>query len=146
MHGRCVYNDSDKTVQDVVYRRRGKLRDAVRLLLRRGADPNASSVPMEPLLLAIPSGDVDLVTELLLTGANPQVKLSESVRVRVTIDINTVTATTTTTTTTTTMTMMVIVVVVVVVEIVVVAAVAAAAEMLSCCAMGAGHSSCHISM
>ena len=120
------------------------MRDAVRLLLRRGADPNASSVPMEPLLLAIPSGDVDLVTELLLTGANPQVKLSESVRVRVTTDINTVTATTTTTTTT--MTMMVIVVVVVVVEIVVVAAVAAAAEMLSCCAMGAGHSICHISM
>ena len=60
-------------------RRRGALRNMVHLLLRRGADPNASSVPLPPLLLAARSGDVDVVRELLLARADPQVMLPQTV-------------------------------------------------------------------
>jgi len=53
----------------------------VHLLLRRGADPNSSSVPLPPLLLAVRSGDVDIVKELLLARADTGIMLSQSVRV-----------------------------------------------------------------
>jgi len=53
----------------------------VRLLLRRGSNPNLSLVPLPPLLLAVRSGDVDVVKELLLAGADPNVTLPQSVRV-----------------------------------------------------------------
>jgi len=51
----------------------------VHLLLKRGADTNTSSVPVAPLLLAVRSGDVDIVKQLLMAGANCSVVLSESV-------------------------------------------------------------------
>jgi len=62
-----------------VVRRRGALRDMVHQLLRRGADPNTASVPLPPLLMAAQFGDVDIVKELLLAGANPFVRLPPSV-------------------------------------------------------------------
>jgi len=61
-------------------RRRGALRDMVHLLLRRGADPNESSVPVSPLIQAVRGGDVDIVRELLLAGADPGVMMPQSVR------------------------------------------------------------------
>jgi len=53
----------------------------VRLLLQRGADPNASSVPLPPLMLAVRSGDVDITKDLLMAGADPQVMLPQTVRI-----------------------------------------------------------------
>jgi len=55
----------------------------VRLLLQRGADPNASLVPLPPLLLAVRSGDADIVRDLLMARADPQVVLPQTVRVTV---------------------------------------------------------------
>ena len=52
----------------------------VQLLLRRGADPNRSSLPQPPLLMAVQRLDVDIVRELLLAGADPQVELTQAVR------------------------------------------------------------------
>ena len=56
------------------------LRDMVELLLRRGADPNVSSVPQPPLLLAVQHADVELVRALLIAGADPQITLPQSVQ------------------------------------------------------------------
>jgi len=55
----------------------------VLLLLRRGADPNASLCPMPVLFFAVRSGDVDMVRLLLQKGAEPGVTLSDSVGVHV---------------------------------------------------------------
>jgi len=49
-------------------------------LIRRGADPNQSSVPLPPLLLAVRKGDVDMVRDLLLAGADPRVMAPHSVQ------------------------------------------------------------------
>ena len=51
----------------------------VLLLLRRGANPNASSCPMPVLFFAVRSGDVDMVRLLLQKGAEPGVTLPDSV-------------------------------------------------------------------
>lgn len=49
------------------------------LLLKRGADPNMSTVPMPVLFFATRNGDVNTVQLLLSKGANPCVKLPDSV-------------------------------------------------------------------
>jgi len=56
------------------------MHSTVLLLLRRGADTNASSCPMPVLFFAVRSGDVDMVHLLLQKGAKPGVTLPDSVR------------------------------------------------------------------
>ena len=51
----------------------------MKLLLRRGADPNASTVPMPALFFAVRSGDVEAVRLLLIKGAIPGARLSPKV-------------------------------------------------------------------
>jgi len=57
------------------------MHSTVLLLLRRGANPNASSCPMPVLFFAVRSGDIDMVRLLLQMGANPGATLPDSVRV-----------------------------------------------------------------
>lgn len=58
------------------------MHSTVLLLLRRGADPNASSCPIPVLFFAVRSGDIEMVRLLLLNGAKPGVTVSASVRAR----------------------------------------------------------------
>ncbi len=44
--------------------------ETIDVLLKRGADPNASSLPVTPLLYAIRSGDVQAVERLAERGAD----------------------------------------------------------------------------
>ena len=50
-------------------------RDSISVLLRRGADPNLSSVPLPPLFYVIRAGDVEAVKILLQGGANTEICL-----------------------------------------------------------------------
>lgn len=63
-----------------VYRRRFLvLQSTIDLLLRRGASPNASFVPMPVLFFAVRRGEPEVVHRLLLAGADPDVALPSSV-------------------------------------------------------------------
>jgi ankyrin repeat protein len=54
------------------------MQSTMHLLLKRGANPNASTNPMPVLFFAIRCGDATTVRELLEKGANPGVMLPES--------------------------------------------------------------------
>jgi len=51
------------------------------LLLARGADPNASVVPVPVLFFAVKNSDAETVRQLLLKGAKPDFISSKSVRI-----------------------------------------------------------------
>ena len=57
------------------------------LLLRRGADPNASHVPMPVLFFAIKAADVEMVKMLLQKGASTSITLHKEVGNLITINI-----------------------------------------------------------
>lgn len=46
-----------------------KLQDTIKLLVSRGADPNVSSLPLQPMFYAVLAGEVELVKDLLKAGA-----------------------------------------------------------------------------
>ena len=54
----------------------------ISLLLRRGADPNESSLPLSPLVYAIRSGDLGAVQRLIERGASVNHPLPSEVRAR----------------------------------------------------------------
>lgn len=59
--------------------RRPHLESTVRLLLRRGANPNASSLPLPVLFFAVKAADALAVKLLLEKDANANARLSKQV-------------------------------------------------------------------
>ncbi len=55
---------------------------AARLLLEKGADPNAAAVGYTALRAAVLRGDLNLVTELILRGANPNLQVTKGTPLR----------------------------------------------------------------
>ncbi|XP_076010520.1 ankyrin repeat and MYND domain-containing protein 1-like [Genypterus blacodes] len=75
--GTSYRTDSCETVRRmaaVKSERRARL-DTLMLLLDRGADPNASMIPMPVLFLAILAADTEVVNRLLLCGARTDIPL-----------------------------------------------------------------------
>ncbi len=52
----------------------------IKMLLQRGADPNASSLPMPVLFFAVKSADTSAVKALLSKGADTSIRLDQKVR------------------------------------------------------------------
>ncbi|XP_062566386.1 ankyrin repeat and MYND domain-containing protein 1-like, partial [Saccostrea cucullata] len=59
----------------VIKKERERMKSTLDLLLKRGADPNASGVPMPVLFFAIKSADVEVVKTLLEKGASTAITL-----------------------------------------------------------------------
>ncbi|XP_048745481.2 ankyrin repeat and MYND domain-containing protein 1-like isoform X4 [Ostrea edulis] len=59
----------------VIKNERERMKSTLDLLLKRGADPNASGVPMPVLFFAIKSADVEVVKTLLEKGASTAITL-----------------------------------------------------------------------
>jgi len=57
-----------------------KLKEMIRVLLKRGASPTASVKPVPPLVYAILAGDSDIAEKLLEHGADPNFILPPEVR------------------------------------------------------------------
>ena len=56
---------------------RRQMEAVLKLLLQRGADPNASVVPLPPLITAIKATDVEMVKLLLQKGADPNIGMPD---------------------------------------------------------------------
>ncbi|XP_074491160.1 ankyrin repeat and MYND domain-containing protein 1 isoform X1 [Sebastes fasciatus] len=72
------HSDTQETVRKMaVMKIKHRVRlNTIKLLLERGADPNASRVPMPVLFLAIMAADTEAVRRLLLCGARTDIPLS----------------------------------------------------------------------
>lgn len=55
------------------------MKTTLELLLQRGANPNASAIPMPVLSFAVKAADVNMVRSLLMKGAATDTCLSEAV-------------------------------------------------------------------